>query len=650
MNSDRMRTRSAAKQKADFLASSPSGIVTPTELSTPRVVRKKISSESSVGDHDSAYSTAFQAGEESMTEPSDTMETTASLRVKFTNPKKQATSKSPTKSGQNKRKTKTKKPATSTGVRKRKTTGKAKPRQKNTKKPQKRVLNPPASQPIPLDELPHNLGTLSSLLPVGENVSIVIDNTDKEDQPLQPLPKSETVIQQAFDETDAKPPDVKVKRNQYRLTPGKSPFPEWQHPTHAECEMVNELLTQVHGEYNAPKTIPEPSLTVTGCGEVPAVLDALIRTLLSGATTSTNSAKAFNGLVQRFGILEEGIGKGSVNWDAVRQAPLEDVFQAMKSGGLASIKSKSLKAILDMVHQENQERRNLLLSNRSISANKEAPVLLPEKAEKDKKYEIACADQQFLSLNHLHNLSKDAAMAELTKYPGIGPKTAACVILFCLQRPCFAVDTHIYRITKWLGWVPSTCSNEVTAFSHLEVRIPDHLKYSLHQLFIRHGRTCPRCRAITGETSAGWEEGCAIDHLVKRTGVRKPDSLSRKSNTTHKGHGEGTKKTLSKRSPKKKAQLKRVKKSRKAQPKRKQGRMKEAALQQKQTQEVQLGNTQFSVEVREDDFLQKQEQLDGGIKQVNHLTLVLSALDDGVSTDTELSEHSDSEFQNMEID
>ena len=137
------------------------------------------------------------------------------------------------------------------------------------------------------------------------------------------------------------------------------------------------------------------------------------------------------------------------------------------------------------------------------------------------EYDLACADQNHLSLNHLHSLSSEDAMIELTKYPGIGPKTAACVVLFCLQRPCFAVDTHIFRLCKWLGWVPATGVNEVTAFNHLEVRIPDHLKYSLHQLFIRHGKDCPRCRAITGQGAAGWDDGCVIDHLVTRTGTRK---------------------------------------------------------------------------------------------------------------------------------
>ena len=408
---------------------------------------------------------------------------------------------------------------------------------KKTPTPRKRSKpsQKPALKPASPEELPHNLGALPVLPPTDGPISL--SGSDKENQSLKEesigtlsadIPAATDIASKTSAKEEAASPAKKngrVKRNPYGLTPGQTPFPDWAHPTAEECEVVNQLLSGVHGEIVAPKTIPEPSLTVTGCGEVPSVLDALIRTLLSGATTGNNSAKAFGGLVQRFGILSEGIGKGSVNWDAVRQAPLKDVFEAIKSGGLADIKSKNLKAILDMVHQENQERRNLLVSNGSAATNhEESQVKEPEngdKVEKDKQYQIACADQHFLSLNHLHNVSSEEAMTKLVRYPGIGPKTAACVILFCLQRPCFAVDTHIFRICKWLGWLPPTRANEVTAFSHLEVRIPDHLKYSLHQLFIRHGKSCPRCRAITGESIAGWDEGCVIDHLVQRTGKRK---------------------------------------------------------------------------------------------------------------------------------
>jgi hypothetical protein len=136
----------------------------------------------------------------------------------------------------------------------------------------------------------------------------------------------------------------------------------------------------------------------------------------------------------------------------------------------------------------------------------------------------------------LHLLSNDDAFAHLTSYPGIGPKTASCVLLFCLQRPSFAVDTHVFRLCQWLNWVPPPGDERGLApgakgpfkgptrnstYAHCEVRVPDHLKYPLHQLLIKHGKSCPRCRAITGESSEGWEKGCPIDHLVQRTGERK---------------------------------------------------------------------------------------------------------------------------------
>ncbi|KAL6236055.1 hypothetical protein BDW75DRAFT_207963 [Aspergillus navahoensis] len=379
-----------------------------------------------------------------------------------------------------------------------------------------------------VDELPHNLGSLPTLSKIGEvansnpKAEIKKERVDALANELQStVDKATEVLACSPLEHSGKKTKGSKKANAYGLTPGATPFPDWNRPTPEDCEEVNRLLSSIHGEIVAPTTIPEPSLTVTGCGEVPSVLDALIRTLLSGATTGKNSAMAFNGLVQKFGILSEGIGKGSVNWDAVRRAPVKDVYEAIKSGGLADNKSKNIKAILDMVYEENQERRNILIKGEDANGDAGSVQQLNNKPEVEKQYEIACADQNFLSLNHLHGLPTEEVMTELVKYPGIGPKTAACVLLFCLQRPCFAVDTHIFRICKWLGWVPAGRATEITAFSHLEVRIPDHLKYSLHQLFIRHGKSCPRCRAITGQSSTGWEKGCVIDHLVTRTGKRK---------------------------------------------------------------------------------------------------------------------------------
>lgn len=385
---------------------------------------------------------------------------------------------------------------------------------------------------IDIHVLPHNLGEAEAQIIQDARVaSRKVQNKRKSTSGEAPQKRLKQEVRDDDPDQVAKPTAAATNKKtaaKYGLTPGISPFPDYSHPTPQACEEVNRLLSTVHGHIRAPTKVPQPSLTVTGCGEVPSVLDALIRTVLSGATTGANSARAFKGLVDRFGILQSGIGKGSVDWNAVRTAPIGEVFEAMKSGGLATTKSKYIKEILNMVYEENLTRRNAFINSKQNSEDgslQTSAMKNDSLFESQKEVEIALTDEHVLSLDWIHALDKEDAMLELIKYPGIGPKTAACVVLFCLQRPCFAVDTHIFRICKWLGWLPSADTTkrvtEIMAFSHLEVRIPDHLKYSLHQLLIRHGKSCPRCRAITGEKSDGWEKGCVIDHLVKRTGKRK---------------------------------------------------------------------------------------------------------------------------------
>ena len=458
------------------------------------------------------------------------------------------------------------------------------PKGEPPKKVEQRKRKRGAAPKVPEDinELPHNLGRL----PSAGNVEIKPD----EEEPEVKRPKSEAAVDgtaasgvpsprrsarkpaKVKDEaakikaelddpavvaainglTDPVPPESpeagkkkrkkNAKANPYGLTPGISPFPDWSHPTPEECQEVNDLLTKEHGEVKAPATIPAPSATVSGCGEVPSILDALIRTLLSAATTGTNSSMAFQGLVKTFGLLDGGVGKGSVDWERVRRADVKEVFQAIKSGGLAATKSKRIKEILDMVYEENMARRDALVKAKE-DKDDPGPAGAENETEAEKAREIARANQHVLSLDHLHALGSDDALNELIRYPGIGPKTASCVLLFCMQRPSFAVDTHVFRLCRWLDWVPEKATRN-SAYSHCEVRVPDGLKYPLHQLMIRHGKTCPRCRAATSVGGEGWDKGCPIEHLVKRTGKRKtgpprPPKSGKKGRNKKAGDADG---------------------------------------------------------------------------------------------------------------
>ena len=63
-----------------------------------------------------------------------------------------------------------------------------------------------------------------------------------------------------------------------------------------------------------------------------------------------------------------------------------------------------------------------------------------------------------------------------------------------LQRSSFPVDTHVFRLSRYLNWVPIKATRETT-YAHLDTKIPAELKYPLHNLLIRHGRTCKHCKA-----------------------------------------------------------------------------------------------------------------------------------------------------------
>ena len=396
------------------------------------------------------------------------------------------------------------------------------------------------------DELPHNMGKR----PAAKKVKIK-DEVAREDEvsaktavPIESTVKktkrkdAQSMVE-AASTIDASEESPKKKAKKVDQFPCSDPYPDWAHPTAEECLVVHDLLMSAfpedqHPRFIQPDTVPPPSEFVAGCGEVPTILDAMLRTLLSAATSKRNSSSAFQGLVKRFGLQESGPCKGSVDWTAIRHATLDDVFEAIKTGGLAKTKSQNMKAILDMVYSENEERCK---AHTKVIEDGD-PSAAPDGADPSNlaqmKGEIALFNQDILTLDYYHLLPKDDALMAMQKYPGIGVKTAACVALFCMQKPCFAVDTHVFRLCRYLGWVPPKDGevapgekkrpevNEVNTFKHCEVRIPENLKYGLHQLFWNHGNDCGRCRAITGETSEGWADAnCPIEHLVKRYGEKK---------------------------------------------------------------------------------------------------------------------------------
>ena len=235
------------------------------------------------------------------------------------------------------------------------------------------------------------------------------------------------------------------KLKAYTSHSGQSPFPDFPHPTAAEAKLAHKILAQLHGERTRPEKVVANN-DRAGCGDSPLVLDALIRTILSQNTSDTNSTRAKRSMDDVYG----GVDK----YDEIVAGGQAKLQEAIKSGGLSVVKSKVIISILQQAK------------------------------EKYGSY----------TLDHLFEKSNDEAMQELISFQGVGPKTASCVLLFCLQRESFAVDTHVHRITGLLGWRPKSANREDT-HSHLDARIPDEDKYGLHILLVGHGKKCDECKA-----------------------------------------------------------------------------------------------------------------------------------------------------------
>ncbi|XP_062233199.1 putative DNA glycosylase At3g47830 [Phragmites australis] len=253
-----------------------------------------------------------------------------------------------------------------------------------------------------------------------------------------------------------------------RRDPSPGPYPSHASPSPAQCLAVRDALLAFHGfpEEFAPFRLlrlgrspeddncdpPPPTLT-------PTVLDGLVTTLLSQNTTDAISRRAFASLKAAF-----------PSWDQVVDEEGKRLEDAIRCGGLAATKAARIRAMLRGV----RERRGKIC------------------------------------LEYLRELSVDEVKRELSQFKGIGPKTVACVLMFYLQKDDFPVDTHVIRITKAMGWVPSTASRE-KAYIHLNNKIPDDLKFDLNCLFVTHGKLCQSCtKKVGAEKSEGPKSVCPL--------------------------------------------------------------------------------------------------------------------------------------------
>ena len=171
-------------------------------------------------------------------------------------------------------------------------------------------------------------------------------------------------------------------------------------------------------------------------------VSVLVDTILSQNTSAANSDAGYRQLRRRFRT-----------WKQVAEAPVEEVERCIRVSGLSNLKAPRIQAILRRI-----------------------------KAERGR------FDLQFLD-----DLDDETAYAYLRAFPGVGPKTACCTLLFAFGKALFPVDTHIHRIARRLGLVPPKVSAEQTQVL-LAPPIRPSDRYETHVLLIEHGRKT--CRAI----------------------------------------------------------------------------------------------------------------------------------------------------------
>jgi endonuclease-3 len=195
-------------------------------------------------------------------------------------------------------------------------------------------------------------------------------------------------------------------------------------------------------------------------------LEELIRTVLSQNTSDVNRDRAYAALRERF-----------PTWEALAAAPTSEVADAIRPGGLANTKAPRILGILRAVLDR----------------------------------------EGSLDLGWMERAKDGEVRDYLVSLPGVGPKTAACVLAFSLGRPALPVDTHVYRAARRLGMIPPTVGAG-PAHAVMEDVVPPRLRVSMHVGLIRLGRlVCkpgrPLCEACP------LQDLCPTAPAVMRTSV-----------------------------------------------------------------------------------------------------------------------------------
>lgn len=171
-------------------------------------------------------------------------------------------------------------------------------------------------------------------------------------------------------------------------------------------------------------------------------MDELISCILSQSTTDANRDRGFEALKAQY-----------PTWEQAHHAPADELVETIRPAGLANSKAPYIQGSLDRIFEERGE----------------------------------------YNIDFIEEIAVEEAKDWLQNLPGVGPKTAAIVLCFAYNRPAFPVDTHVHRVGKRIGLLPSKISAN-KAHEHMEAIVPPEEYYAFHLQLIYHGRAICKAR------------------------------------------------------------------------------------------------------------------------------------------------------------
>ncbi|NPV08848.1 MAG: endonuclease III [Anaerolineae bacterium] len=198
--------------------------------------------------------------------------------------------------------------------------------------------------------------------------------------------------------------------------------------------------------------------------------EELVRTILSQNTNDTNRDRAFRRMRTQYR-----------SWEDVARADTAALADTIRPGGLADLKAPRIQRALEEIRSR-----------------------------------AGAYDLSFVC-----SMPTPEADRWLRALPGVGPKTAACVLLFSCQKPVMPVDTHVRRVSDRLGLIPPGTGADA-AHAILTARVPAELIYPLHINLIRHGRLIcragtPLCHRCVLRDLCAYARARGLDHYSPRT-------------------------------------------------------------------------------------------------------------------------------------